>query len=232
MALNALMVDPGSAWKNSVWRWYSEDKLDCCVPLHLVKQKGITFDEFVCLANCNGLKVADGKRADKFSVEEFRAVVKDVSTVKNKFLALSYDRKALGQTGSGHFSPCAGYNEEVDMLLILDVARFKYPPNWIKLQTMYKAMNSKDSTTEKPRGYILLEKEANKILLENQAPSLFTINLSSQHNACETINEIFSSIMKLYPEARQDPHAVTVSPSHALALRDESCQDGAIVTVA
>ena len=205
MALNALMVDPGSSWKNSVWRWYSENKLDCCVPLNLVKQQGITFDEFVCLANCNGLKVADGKRANQFSVEEFRAVVKDVSTVKTKFLALSYDRKALGQTGSGHFSPCAGYNEEEDMLLILDVARFKYPPHWVKLQTMYKAMNSVDSTTEKPRGYILLEKEANKVLPENQAPSLFTINLSSQHNACETINEIFTSIMKLHRR-----HAKTV----------------------
>ena len=200
MALNALMVDPGRAWKNSVWRWYSEDKLDCCVPLHVVKQQGITFDEFVCLARCNGLNVADGNRANKISIEEFRAVVKNVSTTKTKFLALSYDRKALGQTGSGHFSPCAGYNEEKDMLLILDVARFKYPPHWVKLQTMYKAMCGIDSTTGKPRGYILLERAATKALQKNPALSLFTINLSSRHNAHKIISDVSTSLMKLHPE--------------------------------
>jgi Phytochelatin synthase len=31
----------------------------------------------------------------------------------------------LGQTGSGHFSPIAGYHAATDSVLILDVARFK-----------------------------------------------------------------------------------------------------------
>jgi len=41
----------------------------------------------------------------------------------------SYLRSALGQTGTGHFSPIGGYNEEHDLVLIMDVARFKVRVN-------------------------------------------------------------------------------------------------------
>ena len=34
MVLNTLEVDPGRRWKG-VWRWYSEDMLDCCTPLEV-----------------------------------------------------------------------------------------------------------------------------------------------------------------------------------------------------
>ena len=37
---------------------------------------------------------------------------------------------ALLQTGDGHFSPVAGYHAGTDSVLVLDVARFKYPPYW------------------------------------------------------------------------------------------------------
>jgi glutathione gamma-glutamylcysteinyltransferase len=35
MVLNALSIDPGRVWKWP-WRWYSEDMLECCVPLPVV----------------------------------------------------------------------------------------------------------------------------------------------------------------------------------------------------
>ena len=34
-------------------------------------------------------------------------------------------------TGSGHYSPVAGYHPGQDLVLILDTARFKYPPYWL-----------------------------------------------------------------------------------------------------
>jgi glutathione gamma-glutamylcysteinyltransferase len=40
-------------------------------------------------------------------------------------MVTSYSRKVLGQTGDGHFSPVGGYCAQEDMVLILDVARFK-----------------------------------------------------------------------------------------------------------
>lgn len=36
------------------WRWFHETMLDCCVRLDVVKDEGLTFDQFICLAECNG----------------------------------------------------------------------------------------------------------------------------------------------------------------------------------
>ena len=46
-----------------------------------------------------------------------------------------------------HFSPIGGYHAGEDMVLILDVARFKYPPHWVKTETLFKAMLRHDSVT-------------------------------------------------------------------------------------
>lgn len=69
---------------------------------------------------------------------------------------MSYDRSVLQQTGSGHFSPVGAYDPVSDKLLILDVARFKYPPHWIHLTLAYDAMTRCDPTTGLPRGYLTL----------------------------------------------------------------------------
>jgi glutathione gamma-glutamylcysteinyltransferase len=53
MALNSLAIDPERQWKGP-WRWFSEELLDCCTPLDVIKQHGITIKEFACLARCNG----------------------------------------------------------------------------------------------------------------------------------------------------------------------------------
>ena len=68
----------------------------------------------------------------------------------------SYSRRALQQSGSGHFSPIGGYQEDRDMVLIMDVARFKYPPHWVPLEALYQAMQPIDSDTCRSRGYMLL----------------------------------------------------------------------------
>lgn len=49
---------------------------------------------------------------------------------------------ACFQTGRGHYSPIGGYHAGRDMVLILDVARFKYPSHWIPLTLLRKAMNT------------------------------------------------------------------------------------------
>ncbi|KAK6040580.1 hypothetical protein COOONC_21916 [Cooperia oncophora] len=39
----------------------------------------------------------------------------------------------------------------------MDVARFKYPPHWVELKQLQKAMCSIDPSTRKTRGYVMLE---------------------------------------------------------------------------
>lgn len=73
------------------------------------------------------------------------------------FVIANYQRGKVYQyppTGA-HFSPLAAYNEKEDRVLILDVARYKYPPVWVKAKDMVAAV----STTTKegaPRGVLLI----------------------------------------------------------------------------
>ena len=65
----------------------------------------------------------------------------------------SFCRAALGQTGSGHFSPVGGYHAPTDSALILDVARFKYPPYWVPLPQLWEASLAVDTDTGRARGW-------------------------------------------------------------------------------
>jgi glutathione gamma-glutamylcysteinyltransferase len=55
----------------------------------------------------------------------FRESVKMSTSEGHDFLIVAYSRSHLGQSGDGHFSPIGGYDPEQDLVLILDVARFK-----------------------------------------------------------------------------------------------------------
>lgn len=157
VVLNALSIDPGRIWKG-VWRWYGEEFLDCCKPLKMVKEEGMTFDELACLARCNGAKVVS-YRHHQSSLEQFRQSVKEAtSSPQDLHIIVSYSRQVLGQTGDGHFSPIGGYHSERDLVLILDVARFKYPPHWVPLSLLWDAFQPIDLVSGKCRGYLLLSK--------------------------------------------------------------------------
>ncbi|OLQ04932.1 Glutathione gamma-glutamylcysteinyltransferase 1 [Symbiodinium microadriaticum] len=168
MVLNALGVDPGRKWKGP-WRWFSEDLLDCCEPLEVVKEKGVTFGKVVCLARCNGAQV-DAHRVDEADVteEDFRKAVTascetDPGCGCSGVVVVSYSRKLLGQTGDGHYSPIGGYHRASDHVLILDVARFKYPPHWVPMSLLWEAMQRTDAETGRSRGFMVLRsKEALK----------------------------------------------------------------------
>merc|ERR1712032_276346 len=87
----------------------------------------------------------------------FRATVRTtLGGTQREFLVASYSRQRLGQTGGGHFSPIGGYHEESDSVLIMDVARFKYPAHWVPLEELVQAMLCPDPDTGRPRGYLHL----------------------------------------------------------------------------
>lgn len=152
--LNALAIDPGRLWKG-VWRWYSEDMLHCCKPLDQVRTEGIVFDAWVCLAKCNGVQI-EAKHASESSIEEFREVVKKCVSTTHEILVVSYSRKTMNQTGDGHYSPIAGYNAARDMVLIMDVARFKHPPHWVPMTAMFESMTLLDASVNSDRGYAVM----------------------------------------------------------------------------
>ncbi|MEZ4364728.1 MAG: phytochelatin synthase family protein [Kofleriaceae bacterium] len=162
VVLNSLAVDPQRVWKGP-WRWFSEELLDCCVPLPTVRERGITFDELACLGRCNGA-IARTWRASEHDVATLRAHVIDAATdPQAPRVIAAYARSALGQTGGGHFSPVAGYHAATDLALVLDVARFKYPPHWVSIAALHAAMLPPDPTTARSRGWITVVRAARPI---------------------------------------------------------------------
>jgi glutathione gamma-glutamylcysteinyltransferase len=162
VALNALAIDPGRLWKGP-WRWFSEDLLDCCVSLPEVRARGLDVDELTCLARCNGADV-ELKRADSSDIATWRSAIGMAATGEAVIIA-SYDRAAMNQTGSGHFSPIGGHHPARDLVLVLDVARFKYPPHWVSAEQLWHAMKSEDPATGRARGWITLRRRNQGIAL-------------------------------------------------------------------
>lgn len=157
VALNSLAIDPGRSWKGP-WRWFAEDLLDCCVPLADVRQRGLDVDELACLARCNGAE-AEIFRGDTSTPEEWRTALSSAAKDEAVIVA-SYDRASMGQTGSGHFSPIGGHHRARDLALVLDVARFKYPPHWVSADRLWHAMQPKDPATGRARGWLVMRRRA------------------------------------------------------------------------
>ena len=202
VALNALGIDPGRLWKGP-WRWFSEELLDCCVSHEEVRRRGLDLDEVACLARCNGA-TAELLRAETSDIAAWRASLAAAAHGDGVLIA-AYDRAALDQTGSGHFSPIGGYYAANDMVLVLDVARFKYPPHWISAERLWRAMQPIDSTTGRSRGWIALRRRAQGVSLG------FT--LSCEGDDLKGFARRLSSIVEqLGPDARIEELATALLP--------------------
>jgi len=52
-------------------------------------------------------------------------------------MTINFYRKVLNQTGAGHFGPIAAYNSNRDLVLVFDVAKFKYESYWCSIDMLY-----------------------------------------------------------------------------------------------
>jgi hypothetical protein len=195
MCLNALEIDPLRQWRG-VWRWYDETMLDCCRPLDDVRANGITLPEFVCLAKCNGLD-PEFHRADWVQKTKFLEDLKSSCQSPDEYMVVSYSRKTLGQTGDGHFSPIGGYNEKENMVLILDVARFKYPSYWVSFDLLWEALFPIDSVTRQPRGYVLLSRRERS---KAHAFCQLGINVDTWSVLDESLSQVIPSALAKSPQ--------------------------------
>lgn len=242
MVLNSLQIDPGRNWKG-IWRWFSEDMFDCCTSLATIQKNGITLDQFWCLAKCNG---ADACliRTDRSSENEFRRLVRMSTSCNNSnhlfYIVVNFDRKVLEQTGDGHFSVIAGYNEKLDLVLLMETARFKYPSYWVPLSDLWRAMSSLDSTSGKTRGFLTMRSNNDgmsvlyTIFMNHKIPwrqfsLLFTTKIIpdimsslSKEDKINTFQEWISLILQRLP---QDFINVILDYSRTVILESTSCTD-------
>ena len=100
---------------------------------------------------------AEVHHASDSSVDEFRKLASAYLGELGHFVIVNYSRKALGEQPGGHISPLAAYDAKADRFLILDVARYKYPPVWVKTTDIFDAMNTPDAANDnKTRGFVLV----------------------------------------------------------------------------
>ena len=111
---------------------------------------------FACLARCQGVQLKLSY-ADSTTIDDFRRGVREACCRQveedERFIVVSFSRSVVGQSGSGHFPPLAAYDTQSDSVLILDTARFKYPPHWVKLELLWAAMLPVDPATSRSRGW-------------------------------------------------------------------------------
>jgi len=169
MVLNALNFDPKRVWKGA-WRWVSEETLQCALKAcsnsaENIQKSGMGFNQFEALARCQGVRISSHRVGDSEreaqcvqGLQKFQAMVETVSQDRTagSFLVANFSRKCLHQTGDGHFSPIGGYHREKGLVLLMDVARFKYPPYWLPIADLWEAMAERDAQTAQPRGYFLV----------------------------------------------------------------------------
>lgn len=153
MVLNALEIDPKRTWKGN-WRWFSTEQMQTCSPAESVQERGIPFDEFTCLAQTHcKVDAYRGKSYQKF-LQDLETVTSDTTSQ----MVVNYSRTSLGQHDHlAHFSPIGGYNKTENQVLIMDVARGKYPSVWVHTEDLYNAMMaSSKEEIGRSRGYFIL----------------------------------------------------------------------------
>ena len=89
----------------------------------------------------------------------FRETAKAALGARDRFVLINFSRGTMSDDGQGggHFSPLAAYHEETDSFLVMDVARYKYPPFWVDADLLWRAMATTDTVSERQRGYIIID---------------------------------------------------------------------------
>lgn len=116
---------------------------------------GMSLREFGDLLRAHGAAVTVVP-ASSTNVDAFRQTAQSNLGRDGDFLIINYEREHIGQQQSGHISPVAAYHAPSDRLLILDVARHKYPPVWVRVEEVWKAMRAPlNSSTTVTRGFLV-----------------------------------------------------------------------------
>jgi len=161
MALNAIQAPAPTSPEYQPFHTFTQDNLlddrtEAILPRASLSRQGMTLDQLGRLLSLHPVRV-EVHHATERGLDEFRKNAAEYLATKNHFVVVNYLRKSIGQQVGGHISPLAAYDENADRFLILDVARYKYPPVWVATSVLYHAMNTTDASNDnQTRGYVLI----------------------------------------------------------------------------
>ncbi|MBV9433797.1 MAG: phytochelatin synthase family protein [Hyphomicrobiales bacterium] len=161
MVLNALNLPAPSVPEYEPYRTFTQENVltpqtDAVLPRDVLARQGMTLDQIGAILLTQPVKV-EVHHAAESSADEFRSLARSYLGEPGHFVLINYLRRTLGQESGGHISPLGAYDGKTDRFLILDVARYKYPPVWVKTSDIFDAMNTQDSdNANKTRGFVLV----------------------------------------------------------------------------
>ena len=160
MVLNALSISAPKAPEYGTFRFFTQDNFfnaqtDSILTPAVVSRQGITLDEFGKLLKIHAAKVKV-YHSDETNLETFRTLAISNLSESGDFILVNYLRTAIQQKMGGHFSPLAAYHKQTDRFLILDVARYMYPPVWVTAEELWDAMVTIDPVSGKKRGFVMV----------------------------------------------------------------------------
>jgi hypothetical protein len=161
MVLNALQVsapvdDPTGA------PYYTQDNFFSDCARHVLSptmMPGMTIDQLVDLLQCHPAS-AHAVHAGDTTLADFRTIAAKNLATPGDYIVVNYDRAGVGQETMGHISPLGAYDAKADRFLLLDVARYKYPPVWVDAAALFGAMHTDDFVSGKTRGFVVVSAAA------------------------------------------------------------------------
>ncbi|GAB5359315.1 hypothetical protein AAMO2058_000534000 [Amorphochlora amoebiformis] len=126
---------------------------------HLSKH-GSTLDQAKSYLECFGVAVRL-VHALGIQPEEFYADL-TAATSSGDIIIVDFKRSSVGLEGHAHFSPVGAYSppgadaKNGGKVLVLDVARMRYPPYWVDGKSLLNAMATIDDSTHASRGYLIV----------------------------------------------------------------------------
>ncbi len=161
MALNAIQAPAPTSPEYQPFATFTQDNVlneasDAILPRSVLARQGMTLDQLGQILGLHPIAI-EVHHATPGGLDAFRKTASDYLAAKSHFVVVNYLRRALGQERGGHISPLAAYDAKADRFLILDVARYKYPPVWVTASDLFDAMNTTDADNDnKTRGYVLI----------------------------------------------------------------------------
>lgn len=160
--LNSLDVDRPAPPRFYPWRLWTQDMVftpenQAVKPYAVVEHEGLMLDELATFFRNLGVS-ADRHYASDFDPDGLRDFVTQTLADPDSRLVANYSRQPINQTGGGHISPVAAYDAGSDRVLILDVARYKYPPVWVTIDDLHTAMSAVDPDSGSVRGLVVVSR--------------------------------------------------------------------------
>jgi hypothetical protein len=164
MVLNSLGAPAPETPGYGTYRFWSQDNLFAApagrtfATAETVRRRGMTLIQLAGLLAAQGVSVQRW-HGDQLSLAQFRGLLLRSLSDPDDRLLVNYHRPSLGQQGGGHISPLAAYDPAGDRVLILDVARYRYPAVWVATEALWRSIRTVDPDSGASRGLVRISRE-------------------------------------------------------------------------